>query len=359
MILSTQRKRTTTIYIRDIPIGGNFPIVVQSMTNTFTYDIEATLSQIESLAHAGCQIVRIAVPDKESAIAVQEIVRYSPIPLIADIHFDYTLALSSIANGISGLRINPGTLANKEHIRELVIACKEQKIPIRIGVNGGSLEKHIIAQYGITPKAMVMSALEHVSLLEELDFYDIKISLKSTHIHDTVQAYQMLSEQCNYPLHIGITEAGTIRRGTIKSSIGIGILLALGIGDTLRVSLTADPIEEVHVAWDILSALNIQHQGPTIISCPTCGRTEIDLIALTKGVEEYAKGIKHHFTIAVMGCPVNGLGEAKHADIGVAGGKDKGIIVRKGVVIRSINGNNNILPVFIEELDKYVKELST
>lgn len=357
MIFPIQRKQTKRIYIDSIPIGGGAPIVVQSMTTTYTHDTQATLAQIQALANAGCDIVRIAVPDAHSADAVAELVRYSPLPLIADIHFDYKLALTSIKHGIAGIRINPGTLANKAHIQELVTACKEKHIPIRIGVNGGSLEKHIIAQYGITPQAMVMSALEHVSLLEELDFYDIKISLKSSNVHETVLAYQILSEKCDYPLHIGITEAGTIRRGTVKSSLGIGMLLALGIGDTLRVSLTADPVEEVRVAWDILSSLDIQHQGPNIISCPTCGRTEIPLMELVNGVEEYAKTIKHSFTIAVMGCPVNGLGEAKHADIGVAGGKDKGIIFKKGIVIRSVNGNENILPIFIEELEKYVKEL--
>lgn len=359
MIFPIQRKETRQLYIDTIPIGGGAPIVVQSMTTTFTHDIEATLSQIESLANAGCHVVRIAVPDKQSAHAVAELVQYSRVPLIADIHFDYTLALTSIANGIAGIRINPGTLANKAHVKELVTACKEKHIPIRIGVNGGSLERHIIAQYGITPQAMVMSALEHVAILEELDFYDIKISLKSSNVSETVTAYQMLSEKCDYPLHIGITEAGTLRRGTVKSSIGIGMLLVLGIGDTLRVSLTADPVEEVRVAWDILSSLDIQHQGPNIISCPTCGRTEIDLMELVAGVEEHAKKIKHSFTIAVMGCPVNGLGEAKSADIGVAGGKDKGIIFKKGIVIRSVNGNENILPIFIEELDKYVQELES
>lgn len=356
MIFPIQRKKTRTIHIGSVPIGGDSSIAIQSMTTTKTHDIEATLEQIELLSKAGCSLVRIAIPDKKAVQAVAELTRSSPVPLIADIHFDHTLALDSIANGISALRINPGTLANKAYVREVVVACKEKGIPIRIGVNGGSLEKHIITKYGIGPEAMVQSAFEHIALLEELDFYDIKISLKSSDVSDTIIAYQLLAKQCDYPLHIGITEAGTIRRGTIKSSIGMGMLLCLGIGDTLRVSLTADPVEEVHVAWDILSALNIAHRGPNVIACPTCGRTEINLIQLVEGVEEYAKTIKEHFTIAVMGCPVNGLGEAKHADIGVAGGKDKGVIFKKGIVIRSINGNENILPVFIEELDKFVKE---
>ncbi|MGL4722743.1 MAG: flavodoxin-dependent (E)-4-hydroxy-3-methylbut-2-enyl-diphosphate synthase [Desulfovibrionaceae bacterium] len=358
-ILPYTRHLSKQIMIGGIPIGNGAPVVVQSMTTTKTHNVEDTLAQIEALHHAGCQIVRLAVPDIKSAEAIKEIKQHSTIPLVADIHFDYKLALKSIENGIDALRINPGNIGKDEHVVTVVKACQEKNIPIRIGVNSGSIEKHILEKYkGPTPEAMVESALYHVLLLEELNFTMIKISLKSSNVIQTIQAYQLLAQRCNYPLHLGITEAGSIKQGTIKSSVGIGTLLALGLGDTLRVSLTADPVDEIPVAIGILHSLNLYKNKVEIISCPSCGRTDIDLFPLVEKVENYFKDIHLPITVAVMGCVVNGPGEAKHADIGIAGGKDKGIIFKKGVVIRSVRGNDNLFPAFKEELDILLASLS-
>ena len=345
------RKQTRQLKLGSVRIGGGAPIVVQSMTNTDTRDVEATLGQIKRLHDAGCEIVRVAVPDEMAAKALRAIHDVSPIPVIADIHFDYRLALMALEAGLEGLRINPGNIGERKNVEMVVDAAKARGAVIRVGVNSGSVEKRLLDQYGgPTPQAMVESALGHVRILEEHGFYDTKISIKSSSVLNTIECYRLLSQRCDYPLHLGVTEAGGVLRGAIKSSVGMGVLLSEGIGDTLRVSLTAAPEEEMTVAWELLRALGLRQRGPEIISCPTCGRTEIDLIGLAQEVE--TAPIK----VAVMGCVVNGPGEAREADLGMAGGRDKGIIFRKGEVIRSVRGQEALLAAFMEELDKLLVE---
>lgn len=331
------RRKTRVIKIGDVRIGGEHPIVVQSMTNTDTRNVEATVRQIQQLETVGCEIVRVAVPDEEAAGAIAKIVPQINIPLIADIHFDYRLALKSIAAGAQGLRINPGNIGERKRVQEVVRQCQERGIPIRIGVNAGSLERSLLTKYGkASAPAMVESALEHIKILEDMGFTDIKISMKSSSVLMTVNAYQMLSQQVDYPLHVGITEAGTLERGLLKSAVGLGLLLYQGIGDTIRVSLTADPVEEVWAAYEILRNLELRQRGVELISCPTCGRCEIDLINLAQSVEEKVKFIPEPIKIAVMGCVVNGPGEARDADIGVAGGRGFGLLFRNGEIIKKV-----------------------
>ena len=351
------RKQTRQLKLGPVRIGGGAPIVVQSMTNTDTRDVEATLSQIKRLHNAGCEIVRVAVPDETAAKALRAIHDASPIPVIADIHFDYRLALTALEAGLEGLRINPGNIGERKNVEMVVDAAKARGAVIRVGVNSGSVEKRLLDQYGgPTPQAMVESALGHVRILEEHGFYDTKISIKSSSVLNTIECYRLLSERCDYPLHLGVTEAGGVLRGAIKSSVGMGVLLSEGIGDTLRVSLTAAPEEEMTVAWELLRALGLRRRGPEIISCPTCGRTEIDLIGLAQEVERRLSTETAPIKVAVMGCVVNGPGEAREADLGMAGGRDKGIIFRKGEVIRSVRGQEALLAAFMEELDKLLAE---
>ncbi len=351
------RKQTRQLKLGSVRIGGGAPIAVQSMTNTDTRDVEATLGQIKRLHDAGCEIVRVAVPDETAARALRAIHDASPIPVIADIHFDYRLALMALEAGLEGLRINPGNIGERKNVEMVVDAAKARGAVIRVGVNSGSVEKRLLEQYGgPTPQAMVESALGHVRILEEHGFYDTKISIKSSSVLNTIECYRLLSQRCDYPLHLGVTEAGGVLRGAIKSSVGMGVLLSEGIGDTLRVSLTAAPEEEMAVAWELLRALGLRQRGPEIISCPTCGRTEIDLIGLAQEVERRLRTENAPIKVAVMGCVVNGPGEAREADLGMAGGRDKGIIFRKGEVIRSVRGQEALLAAFMEELDKLLVE---
>ena len=351
------RKQTRQLKLGSVRIGGGAPIVVQSMTNTDTRDVEATLGQIKRLHDAGCEIVRVAVPDETAARALRAIHDASPIPVIADIHFDYRLALIALEAGLEGLRINPGNIGERKNVEMVVDAAKARGAVIRVGVNSGSVEKRLLEQYGgPTPQAMVESALGHVRILEEHGFYDTKISIKSSSVLNTIECYRLLSQRCDYPLHLGVTEAGGVLRGAIKSSVGMGVLLSEGIGDTLRVSLTAAPEEEMTVAWELLRALGLRQRGPEIISCPTCGRTERDLIGLAQEVERRLRTENAPIKVAVMGCVVNGPGEAREADLGMAGGRDKGIIFRKGEVIRSVRGQEALLAAFMEELDKLLVE---
>lgn len=331
------RHQTRQIRIGSVAIGGEAPVSVQSMCNTDTRDVVATLDQIQQLAAAGCEIVRCAVPDREAAQALAPICRESPLPLIADIHFDYHLALASLASGVDGLRLNPGNIGAQWKVAEVVRACAERAVPIRIGVNAGSLEKELLRKYGHPcAEAMVESALGHVRLLEELNYEQIKISIKASDIQRTVAAYRLLAQQVDYPLHIGITEAGTTFSGTIKSAVGLGLLLQEGIGDTLRVSLTGDPVSEVRVGWEILKSLSLRQRGPVFVSCPTCGRCRIDLIRIAEEVELRLQDLPLPLTIAVMGCVVNGPGEAREADLGIAGGDNEGILFRRGELIRRV-----------------------
>jgi len=351
------RRPTRTVRIGSVSVGGDSPVRVQSMTNTDTRDVAATVAQVKALAEVGCEIVRLAVPDRTAATALSAIRAASPVPLVADIHFDHHLALAALDAGVDALRINPGNIGTEAAVDAVVSAAKDHGAPIRIGVNSGSVQKDLLARYGgPTPEAMVESALIHVGYLEKRGFSDIKISLKSSSVPDTVAAYRLLSERVDYPLHIGVTEAGTPLRGAVKSAVGLGILLAEGIGDTLRVSLTGNPVTEVGVAYEILRALDIRDRGPNLISCPTCGRTEIDLVGLAEAVEARLRGVTEVFTVAVMGCVVNGPGEAREADIGIAGGRDCGIIFRKGVICRKVHGADNLLPAFMDELERYLAE---
>jgi len=330
-------RNTRQIHVGNVAVGGGAPVSVQSMCNTDTRDVPATLAQIRALAEAGCEIVRCAVPDQAAAEALRAICVESPLPLIADIHFDYQLALTALAGGVDGLRINPGNIGERWKVQEVVKACAERGVPIRIGVNGGSLEKELLAKYGHpTAEAMVESALGHVRILEDLGFEQIKISLKASDIRRTVEAYRQLAARVDYPLHIGITEAGTTWSGTIKSAIGLGTLLYDGIGDTLRVSLTGDPVEEVRVGWEILKSLELRERGPVFVSCPTCGRCQIDLIPIAEEVERRLHDLPKRITVAVMGCVVNGPGEAREADVGIAGGKGQGLLFRHGEVVRKV-----------------------
>ena len=322
---------TKQIMVGSVPVGGGAPVSIQSMCNTPTQDVEATAAQIRRLEEAGCEIVRVAVPDMEAARAVGAIREQIHIPLVVDIHFDYKLALEAVAAGADKVRINPGNIGSQDRVKAVAKACLERKVPIRIGVNGGSLEKDILAKYGgVCPQALVDSAFGHIRLLNDCGFDDICVSLKSSSVPVTMEACRLMNEQSNYPLHIGVTEAGTPRMGILKSAAGIGGLLALGIGDTFRVSLSADPVEEVYAARDILKAIGLRKEGPELISCPTCGRTKIDLIALANEVEERLRDCRKNITVAVMGCVVNGPGEASAADVGIAGGDGVGMLFRKG-----------------------------
>ena len=328
---------TKQIMVGGVSIGGGAPVTIQSMTNTRTDDVEATLHQIRTLAAAGCEIIRVAVPDMAAAKAVGKIKEGSPIPVVVDIHFDYKLALEAVAAGADKVRINPGNIGGADHVKAVAQACAQRGVPIRIGVNGGSLEKPLLAKYGgVCPEAMVESAFGHIQLLNQFDFDDICVSLKSSSVPMTMKAYQLMSQASDYPLHIGVTEAGTVRMGTLKSAVGIGGLLALGIGDTMRVSLSADPVEEVYAARDILKAAGVRREGPELVSCPTCGRTRIDLIALAGEVEERLKTVDKPITVAVMGCAVNGPGEASAADCGVAGGVGEGLLFKKGEIVKKV-----------------------
>ena len=339
---------TRQISVGGVPVGGGAPVTIQSMTNTRTDDVEATLHQIHTLAAAGCEIIRVAVPDMAAAKAVGKIKEGSPIPVVVDIHFDYKLALEAIAAGADKVRINPGNIGGADHVKAVAQACARQGVPIRIGVNGGSLEKPLLAKYGgVCPEAMVESAFGHIRLLNQFDFDDICVSLKSSSVPMTMKAYQLMSMQSNYPLHIGVTEAGTVRMGTLKSAVGIGGLLALGIGDTMRVSLSADPVEEVYAAREILKAAGIRKEGAELVSCPTCGRTRIDLIALANEVEERLKGVDKPITVAVMGCVVNGPGEASAADCGIAGGVGEGLLFKKGEIVKKVPQEQLVDELFV------------
>ena len=328
---------TKQIMVGGVPVGEGAPVTIQSMTNTRTDDVEATLHQIRTLAAAGCEIIRVAVPDMAAARAVGKLKEESPIPVVVDIHFDYKLALEAIAAGADKVRINPGNIGGADHVKAVAQACARRGVPIRIGVNGGSLEKPLLAKYGgVCPEAMVESAFGHIRLLNKFDFDDICVSLKSSSVPMTMRAYQLMSQESNYPLHIGVTEAGTVRMGTLKSAVGIGGLLALGIGDTMRVSLSADPLEEVYAAKEILKAAGVRKEGAELVSCPTCGRTRIDLIALANEVEERLKTVDKPITVAVMGCVVNGPGEASAADCGIAGGVGEGLLFKKGQIVKKV-----------------------
>lgn len=347
-----KRRNTRVIKVGDRLIGGNNPITVQSMTNTLTKDIDSTVKQIKSLEDAGCDIIRLAISDLDDAKAISEIKRSIKIPMIADIQYDYRLALESIKYGIDGLRINPGNIGSLDKVKEIVKACKERDISIRIGVNSGSIKKEFLEKFnGVNEDSMVHSALEQIRLLEDLDFHDIKISLKASNVPLTIKAYDKMSQVCDYPLHLGITEAGPGMKGTVKSSVGMGILLSMGIGDTIRISLTGDPVDEVRVGREILKSLHLLKEGVELISCPTRGRTRIDLIDIVKEAEKRLEGIKKHITVAIMGCPVNGPGEAREADIGIAGGNGEGLIFIKGKIVKKVK-EEDLLDELIREIEK-------
>lgn len=347
-----RRKRTRVIHVGSVPIGGKNPIAVQSMTKTDTRNVKATANQIKALEKAGCEIIRIAVPDMKAATALGKIKKSVSIPIVADIHFDWRLAIEAVRQGVDGLRINPGNIGARWKVAEVVSAAKGNGIPIRIGVNAGSLSRKLLEKYGHpTPEALVESAAEHINILERLNFREIKVSLKASNVPTTVDAYRLFSKKFRYPLHIGISEAGPSFTGMIKSSVGLGILLSEGIGDTIRVSLSADPVEEVRVAYEILKSLGIRKKGADIISCPTCGRCEIDIRGIAAKVENRLKSIDKPMTVAVMGCVVNGPGEAREADVGIAGGKGIGILFRKGKVIRTVK-EKDLLKTLLEEIEK-------
>ena len=345
------RKKTKVIYVGQVPVGGRNPVSVQSMTKTDTADVKSTVRQIQSLENSGCEIIRLAVPDTNAAKALGRIKKSVTIPMIADIHFDWRLALEAIKQGVDGLRINPGNIGARWKIKEVISAAEDKEIPIRIGVNAGSLEKDLLRKYGHpTPEALVESAGRHIQLLKEMNFSAIKVSLKASDVVKTVGAYRLFSKKYDHPLHIGISEAGPPSVGIIKSSVGLGILLAEGIGDTIRVSLTAEPEEEVRVAYAILGSLGLRKKGVNIISCPTCGRCRIDLKSLVKKVEHKVKNIDKPITIAVMGCVVNGPGEAREADFGIAGGKGRGILFRKGEIVKKVK-EEDLLDALLKEID--------
>ena len=353
MIDFIKRKQTKEITIGNVKIGGNNPIAIQSMCNTDTRNAKATIEQIKKLEEEGCEIVRVAVPDIEASEAIKEIKKGIKIPLVADIHFDYRLALKAMENGIDKIRINPGNIGNEERIKAVITLAKERNIPLRIGVNSGSLEKDILEKYGkVTPKGLVESALRHVKIVEKYDYNNIVVSIKASSVPFSMETYSILSNEIDYPLHLGITEAGTVWSGAIKSAVGIGSILSMGIGDTIRVSLTGDPVEEVKTAKEILKSLGLRKFGIEFVSCPTCGRTEVDLISIANKVEQECKKINKNLKVAVMGCAVNGPGEAKGADIGIAGGKGYGLIFKKGEIIKKVPENE-----LIPELLKLINEL--
>lgn len=347
-----ERRKTKKIKLGNTFIGGDAPITVQSMLNKPAHDIEASVKQAAELEKAGCQIIRGAIPDMEAVKLIPALKEAVSVPIVADIHFDYRLAIEAVAAGVDKVRINPGNIGSDDRVKAVVEACKQKNIPIRIGVNSGSVEKEILARYGSpTPEAMVESAMYHASLLEKFDFDDIVISIKSSNVENMISCYELAAEKCDYPLHLGVTEAGTERMGLIKSGAGIGSLLMHGIGDTIRVSLTADPVREVYAGIDILKALGIRKDGVQIVSCPTCGRTKIDLIRVANEVEEGLKNCRKPLKVAVMGCVVNGPGEAKEADIGIAGGDGCAVLIKKGEIIRKIN-ENDIVSELLSEIEK-------
>ncbi|ACA45265.1 flavodoxin-dependent (E)-4-hydroxy-3-methylbut-2-enyl-diphosphate synthase [Clostridium botulinum] len=346
------RKSTKKVKVGSIYVGGDSPISIQSMTNTDTRDVKSTLNQINKLEKIGCDIIRCAVPDIEASEALKIITKESKIPVVADIHFDHKLALESIKNGVDALRINPGNIGSMERVKMVAEAAKGKSIPIRVGVNSGSLKKDILDKYGrVCPEALVESALQHVNILEKCNFNDIVISIKSSSVIQMIESYRLISEKVNYPLHLGVTEAGTTFRGTIKSSVGIGTLLAEGIGDTIRVSITGDPLEEIKIGKEILRSLGYVNEGIEFVSCPTCGRTNIDLISIAQEVEKRLSNCNKNIKVAVMGCVVNGPGEAREADIGIAGGKGEGLIFKKGEVIKKVK-EENIIAELIKEIEK-------
>lgn len=352
------REETRSVQVGNLTIGGNNHVVIQSMCNTKTKNVEATIKQINALEQAGCELVRVAVFDKEDAYAIKEIKKGIHIPLVADIHFDYRLALIAIESGIDKVRINPGNIGSIEKVKAVVDACKEKHIPIRIGVNGGSLEKEILEKYGEpTPDGMVESAMKHVKILEDLDFHDIVISLKSSNTMLTIKAYELASKTFPYPLHVGVTEAGTALGGTIKSALGIGTLLYEGIGNTIRVSLSDDPVEEIKVAKILLKELGLLKGVPTLVSCPTCGRIQYDLIPIAKEMEDFLKDIHLDITVAIMGCAVNGPGEARHADIGIAGGVGEGLLIKHGEIVKRVK-QEDMVQTLKDEILKMVEEKS-
>jgi (E)-4-hydroxy-3-methylbut-2-enyl-diphosphate synthase len=351
------RRKTRPVKVGRMTIGGDAPIAVQSMTKTDTRDVEKTVEQIQQMEQAGCEIVRVAVPDLEAAKALPEIRKRCPDSiLVSDIHFQYKFALMALDAGIDKLRINPGNIGDAEKVRTVVRRAQEQKVPIRIGVNAGSLERRLLEKYGFpTPEAMVESAEYHIRILEDLGFTDTIISLKSSNVKLTVAAYRLLAARCNYPFHLGVTEAGTQFSGTVKSCVGMGMLLAAGIGDTIRVSLATDPVEEVRVAYELLKSLELRSRGPVVIACPTCGRLEVDLFKIAGEIEQATKHIKMPLSLAVMGCAVNGPGEAREADLGVAAGRGNGMIYRQGKAIRRVK-EEEIVPALLEEIDRFVAD---
>jgi (E)-4-hydroxy-3-methylbut-2-enyl-diphosphate synthase len=363
------RRKSRKIHVGDVPIGGGAPIVVQSMATADTRDPKATLRQIHELADAGCEIVRIAVPDRVAAAALPDIVPYSPVPLIADIHFEHTLALKALDAGIHGLRLNPGNIRKPEDVREVVRKAKERQVPIRIGVNFGSvppmtkafvdeMAQQQATQIELIAEHMVRTALGHVKILEDLDFQDIKISLKAFEVPVMLEAYRRMARLNDYPLHLGVTEAGTPKSGSVRSAVGIGTLLAEGIGDTIRVSLTTDPVEEVVVGYEILKSLGLRQRGATMVACPTCGRVEVDLFKLANEVDDYLKTTKEPIKVAVMGCVVNGPGESRDSDVGVAAGRGKGVIFRKGQIVRKVE-EDQIVSALKEEIELILAERAT
>jgi (E)-4-hydroxy-3-methylbut-2-enyl-diphosphate synthase len=359
MSFRIKRKKTRRVTVGGVSIGGNAPIAVQSMTNTLTPDVAATVAQIKRLEAAGCEIVRAAVPDEKAAAAIARIKSQITIPLIADVHFDHRLAIAAIRAGADGLRINPGNIGGRKKVKAVVDCAEEHGVPIRIGVNAGSLEKDLLKKYkGVTAEGMVESALRHIENIAALGFERMKISIKASDVHRTVSAYRLLSEQTAFPLHVGVTEAGGLYPGIVKSTLGIGMLLAEGIGDTIRVSLTRDPIEEVRVGYEILKALDIRRHGPDIVSCPTCGRCNIDLFTLTEKVEKALLLKSVPVKLAIMGCAVNGPGEAREADIGIAGGNGVGILFKKGKIVKKFP-EEQLAEVLLAEVEKYENELKS
>jgi (E)-4-hydroxy-3-methylbut-2-enyl-diphosphate synthase len=350
-----KRRKTRQVKIGDVPIGGGAPVVVQSMTKTHTYDIRGTVAQIRRMEKAGCEVVRLAVPDRESVEALGKIKKQVAVPLVADIHFDHMLALASLEKGVDALRINPGNIGTREKVREVVRAAQDHAVPIRIGVNSGSLEKTLLQKHGeATAEAMVESALRHVRILEDMNFRDIKISLKAPDVYRTVNAYQRLAEKVDYPFHAGITESGSLVPGAVKSSVGLALLLSQGLVDTVRVSLTAPPEEEVRVAFLILSSLGLRSYGPDFISCPICGRCEVDLMTIAQEIEKRLSSVRSDIHLAVMGCMVNGPGEAREADVGLACGQGAGVLFKKGKVYRRLK-EEEIIPEFVKEVKKFDK----
>lgn len=347
------RRKTRQVKVGNLSIGGNAPITIQSMTNTDTRDIPSTIEQIKRLEAAGCEIVRLAVPDLAAADALKEIKKNVSIPLVADIHFDYRLALASLESGVDKLRLNPGNIGGQDRVRQVVTAAKERNVPIRIGVNGGSLDRDILSKYGHpSPEALVESALQHLGYLDELNFSDVILAIKSSDVPNTIKAYRLLAEETDCPFHIGITESGTKEGGTVKSSVGIGILLSEGLGDTLRVSLTGDPVEEIRVGRTILQSLGLRESGVKVISCPTCGRCHLDLEPIALEIEKRVANLDKTMTVAIMGCAVNGPGEAREADIGIAGGNGEGLLFKKGEIIRKLK-SDEIVEVLMDEIMRY------